>query len=346
MFSPDQKNILQTIPEGQRPVATRLMNGSDTVYAHFRLHADLMHLHHRQQAALKAGKPIRSVRYALEHQSLSLQYLFKELARDVSGSWRDYRRHENLSQPTNLQDGQAPLFAGYGCSDSRVDIVPMLKARAGQVFVGKNVGGSMENPRDPQKLSDDAKEFLTYSNILGIKDFIYFTHGKCGCIAHAANDNQDKPFTSLMNAEEKTLAKMYHRKDHIRARVEKEGVAHHLAKLSDHGSRQLIGAEARLTAMELTHGQHCAALARDFITTLPTQADGGRMRVTLVHMDLRTLNVYMHTPQTDQFVRLTNHPPLKTKDQPQYGNDNASTTANTPSRTLSWGKALLQRFKR
>ncbi|MDX2027938.1 MAG: carbonic anhydrase [Alphaproteobacteria bacterium] len=295
--------VLKQLPKDMHPIAGRLIAGSCYVYRQFARHQVLVASYKKRGIFFTPSLAFRA-RILFD----TFWEAMLSVASSVTLSIRDY--HALIDQPTNLQDAQRPLFAIAGCSDSRVQTLNLLDMHAGEAFGFENIGGSLEDPQEPSRLSKSAEAFICFAKHMGVKDFILVTHGKCGCISNAVNPCHHKPLDPAAPLEAVTLREMALEKKYIVDIAQEKGIQHYLGMLD---APQLSESDKQLLALEIAHGLHNMKLAKDFIAklTLPGETP---MRVTLIHKELRTLDPYIFNPETKKFVRLTQHPPLADMD--------------------------------
>ncbi|MER2520502.1 MAG: carbonic anhydrase [Bdellovibrionales bacterium] len=300
------KAMFETLPPGHRAIAHRLMEGSRYVRGQFGSHQ-------RRVLAYKNGQSGWILKPSLAARLVDLRETFRTMARECLCIFRQAVRDFYLlgNQPTNLQHGQKPDYAIVDCSDARIQPHAWFQARApGQVFSLQNVGSSLENPLTPNELSTDAKDFITYARHIGVKKFIIFTHGKCGCMANAVCPDHQKPMVGEATLEKQVIRQMALRKQHIHDLIQQKGEAYFLQYLD---APSVDGLERTKLAAEIAHGLHCKKLAEDYVAALDAsegKTDEPSMTVYLVHKELRTLDAHIWNPNTGRFLRLSHNTPI------------------------------------
>ncbi len=296
------------LPPCHQEIAWRLVDGTRYLRAQFVGHQRIV-------SAYRRGMTGWLLRPSLAARMVHVRECFAQVVREVfycvKQNVRDF--HFFADQPESLQERQRPQYAIIDCSDSRNKSGESIQARRpGQVFSYINIGDSLEHPDNPNELSADADEFITYARHLGIKKLLLFTHGKCGCMANTmCQDHRQEAVTEeTLTLEKRILRRMAFRKDHIYQQV--VGDPEKFTSMVDGIVAE--GEEKSRLAAEIAHGLHDMALAEDLIRRLD-ESDGitgePSMRVILIHKELRgAIDPHIYNAETGRFVRVTTTPPI------------------------------------
>lgn len=203
----------------------------------------------------------------------------------------------------DLQQGQSPIFAIGECSDSRQKGNSLLQLAVGQSFSLANIGGSIEDRTNPEKIGPGAAEFLTVAaGLLNIKKFAFFTHGDCACIKVASNRGVLKGSSTAPGSPVgEILRGMAKKKEHLLGYDQG-----HLLGMLPHSAIATDPEQRRLQSLEISHAEHIRGLAREFlVATFPDTFP--EMRVYSVYFNMRNSDTYLRTP--DEKYRSVITPP-------------------------------------
>ena len=247
---------------------------------------------------------------------------------------------DGVGYPLSLQHGQTPLLAGVTCCDSRVSLREITGGAVGDSFGAKNICGGVEtqdiislalyevskNPItsqeqmnkfledfsvrvDPNRLSGEAIQHITYAFHIGVKKYLVLGHGRCGGVANAFNKKHEQELPWNATTEELTLRLMYLQKSYLREMVRKNGVDYYINQIPD---AKVDNEEAKLhLAGELAHAQHTAQLADAYIReNLEPDPNNRKMPVARGFFDIRSLNVYLGALNDKPYVQLTYNEPF------------------------------------
>lgn len=272
----------------------------------------------------------RQVHENFKQRYETAQATIKEFGTDF---WAD------IGHPASLQHGQKPRAAGVVCSDSRISLRELTGGNVGDRFGLKTVGGGVEN-RDvlpwammelakhpiqsqeqmdnfmeafrsrlnPNEMSGEAIEHVTYAHHLGVKKYLVLPHGRCGCVANAVNKAHETRLLYTATKEQIVLRLMYEQKKFLRESLDQNGMDHYVKRVVNTSDDE--GAKRRL-AGELAYGEHTANLVEKFIQDNLIPEDGSKpMRVVRGFFDVRSLNVFIEGEKGKPFVQLTHHQPF------------------------------------
>lgn len=296
------KQAIESLSPELQGIARMLASGSRDLYHEFRRAGRLMSARKNAQPGILLDPPIGF--RALDVGTAAIMAI-RAAARSVRASVRNY---ESLASMPNLQRGQLPRNAAVVCSDSRLNPHVLLDGGAGEAFIFRNVGASLESARNPSVLSDGGQAFIAYAQHLGTPALVIFTHGMCGCIANA-HDLNGGANDVAPTTEGQVFKQMAERKAHLVRALNKYG-ADKILSLLDYSPVLNDQREKNLLAMEVLHGLHNYKLARNFVRMLGRGTKQKPMDVYLAHKDLRTLDMYLYDPEKKKMVRLTDHPTL------------------------------------
>lgn len=283
-------------------IAKMLASGSRDLYHEFRRAGRLMSVRQKAQPGIFLDPPIG---FRLLDVGTATIMAVRAATRSVRASVRNY---ESLASKPNLQRGQLPRNAAVVCSDSRLNPHVLLDGGAGEAFIFRNVGASLESAKNPSVLSEGGQAFIAYARHLGTPALVIFTHGMCGCIANA-HDLVGGAKDVASTTEGQVFKQMAQRKAHLLRALERYG-ADSILGLLDYSPVLKDQREKNLLAMEVLHGLHNYKLARNFVRRLAKGTEEKPMKVYLAHKDLRTLDMYLYDPAQKKMVRLTDHPTL------------------------------------
>jgi carbonic anhydrase len=211
-----------------------------------------------------------------------------DLVADLTAGLAEVRKA--FAENPSLHNDQHPKYAGAGCADSRVLLEKLLNAKEGDFLCYENIGGSLEDPDDPTKLSKFGTYHIAYASHKGVGTYIIVPHGKCGCMDNAKNcADGDAPHGHGLEA--KILAEMGDGKKFAVDLVKKEDAASYLTGLGITPSADKD--TAHLQAIEVAHGLHQAKLAKDLIKALESP-----MKLAVVYFDVGTGDAYV-SPTAD-----------------------------------------------
>ena len=92
---------------------------------------------------------------------------------------------ENETFFEELAQGQSPSLLYIGCSDSRVNVEEVIGARAGEVFIHRNIANTVPNT------DSSSKSVIEYAvTHLQVKHIVVCGHYECGGV-QAAMENKD-----------------------------------------------------------------------------------------------------------------------------------------------------------
>jgi carbonic anhydrase len=327
----------QLADDNQRALAERLRIGSRAVYREIRSRNVI------DAAKLKSQQPNRRFIHDLYYRAVVLREAFKNAAFVATASLhRDRLQWASDQKRVDLSMTQAPTIAAAICSDSRVDAAKTLNGKVGDVFVLKNVGATLTRADTPNVLTDEAKAQITYAVVvLKVKQFVVFSHGRCGCIANASVDGVPHvkgPITEAAAAVFKNMASAKANAKNAMGDSTQEQAQEYIGALGfDPNPKHFGRGEDKLLAMELSDLLKSVELVKIFVKEITVPGEE-LVPVDGVHIALRNdFNLYMFNPKRNQFVNITGYPIMgKTndKDGAAHGDAIAHRHQNCSHRTV------------
>jgi len=187
-----------------------------------------------------------------------------------------------------LFSGQKPKYALVACSDSRIKLDAIFEGGIGKAFKFRNIGNSMEMPGDPNKLSEQAEDFLTYAtHVLKVPTLIIKGHGACGCIANALKCSQSPPLAADADLTACILRRMGDSKRFIVDMIPTNEEAQSFLREHDLPGSDLPDEKPRLKALEVMNAIHMAKLSREFLAEIKSS-----MKVVVAHFDIASCSFY------------------------------------------------------
>lgn len=290
--NPTKYNILEQLPEEQRKVGAQILEGAVRVHAQVRSQAYI-------QAAPKRFSDLVAVHEFFKVAAIEVVACAKRFHHDY------LLRHE---QPVELHSKQQQIYASVACVDSRLMWSDLMNVNAGIMLGARNIGGSVVDPDNHDKLSPEMEEFLHDAYFRGIREFIFSSHGNCGSIANAANDDHFSKGVDRSTLQGKELAfyNMAKQNKFVRDAVDENGVDFYVNKLSNPGEIR-DDHDRRLLAMEIAEGLHKYKLVKEFFAK--NYHEDKSVHVNLLHVAFRNgFNVHMLVEKSEgtSYVQLTN----------------------------------------
>lgn len=223
----------------------------------------------------------------------------RECVKSVSATRNEIKAMRVHPTIACVQDGQRPLYATVDCSDSRL-ADSWRTLHFGRAFRLTNIGGSLEDQSDPNKISSGAKEFLAVAvERLNTPNILLITHGLCACIENAdvqARKDNAVPLQPI----DRIFNDMGNKKKHLIEVVKLKGAEHFLSLLPASGVSE-NPQERHLQAVELAHAEHNLRLTQQFMkSTLPAFAN--MTNIYSIYFDLRSMSVYLRHPDSGKYL--------------------------------------------